>query len=116
MSREATSFGVLGGLGPLTSARFVETIYRCYPTGTKEQDMARVLLWCDPTFPDRTEALLAGNGAALAQRAASCLERMFALGVTRATICCFTISTRLSRSTLWTANEMPIAFAGMTSD
>ena len=52
--------GVVGGAGPLASAEFIKTIYEC-SLGEREQEAPVVLLYSDPTFPDRTEALLAGD-------------------------------------------------------
>src|SRR5690348_224227 len=59
--------GVLGGMGPLASAAFVNTIYRLNPA-PQEQDMPRVLLDSTPAFPDRTEAIRSGHDAELVSR------------------------------------------------
>jgi aspartate racemase len=51
-------WGVLGGMGPLASAEFLQTVYRLSLAEAKtEQDMARVILVSDPIVPDRTEAI-----------------------------------------------------------
>lgn len=47
--------GVLGGMGPLASAEFLKTIYECSVAGG-EQRSPSVIMYSDPTFPDRTEA------------------------------------------------------------
>ena len=55
--------GVVGGLGPLVSAEFLKAIYE-HTSWTREQDAPRVLLYSDPTFVDRTTALLSGADGA----------------------------------------------------
>jgi aspartate racemase len=50
--------GVLGGMGPAATADFYSKLVRATPA-TSDQEHLRVLIWSDPTIPDRTEALLA---------------------------------------------------------
>lgn len=52
--------GILGGMGPEATADFFLKLVRATPA-TRDQEHLRVLIWSDPTIPDRTEALLA-NG------------------------------------------------------
>lgn len=82
--------GVLGGLGPIASAEFLRTVYEtCAPA--REQNAPRVVLYSDPTFPDRTETLLAGGDAELLAPLADALLRLRALGAARTVICCVTM-------------------------
>lgn len=89
LRRQAT-LGVVGGMGPLASAEFLKTIYEC-SIDTREQDAPIVLLYSDPTFPDRTEALLAGAHQALLDQLLVALNDLYARGVAEIVICCFTI-------------------------
>lgn len=90
------TIGVLGGLGPLASSAFLRTIYeRCH--ATREQDLPIVLLHSDPTFPDRTEALLTGREAELMVRLEAALARLRRAGATRLVICCVTMHGLLPR-------------------
>jgi aspartate racemase len=82
--------GVLGGLGPLASAEFLKTIYEA-SLGGREQEAPIVVLHSDPTFPDRTEALLAGQEAPLLARLEQALIALRAHGATRMVICCLTM-------------------------
>jgi aspartate racemase len=82
--------GVLGGMGPLASAEFLKTIYE-QGLGEREQESPPVILYSDPTFPDRTEALLAGECGELLAQLAEALRRLSALGVSKIVICCITI-------------------------
>jgi aspartate racemase len=59
-------WGILGGMGPLASAEFLNTIYRLsleyrLSLGPKEMDQEqgtpRIVLVSDPTIPDRTQAI-----------------------------------------------------------
>jgi aspartate racemase len=77
-------------MGPLASAEFLRTIYE-QSLGGREQESPRVVLYSDPTFPDRTDALLAGEYDELLARLVEALERLLALGVSRVVICCITI-------------------------
>lgn len=50
--------GVLGGMGPAATADFYAKLIRATPA-EKDQDHLRVVIWSDPTTPDRSQALLA---------------------------------------------------------
>lgn len=85
-----TSLGVVGGLGPLASAEFLKTIYeRNVPDF--EQHAPRVLLLSDPSFPDRTEALLAGKPDELLARLSDSIRQLLDAGASEVVICCMTI-------------------------
>ena len=82
--------GVLGGMGPLASAEFLKTIYECSVAGG-EQLAPAVLMYSDPTFPDRTETLLRGPRQSLLERFAAALEVLCGWGVSEVVVCCVTI-------------------------
>lgn len=88
MSR-APVVGVLGGLGPRASARFLESVYEAFKHLT-EQEQPEVLLWSTPTIPDRTQAILAGDTTELANRIQHELCRLDAFGVDEIAMCCVT--------------------------
>lgn len=52
--------GILGGMGPAATARFYSALVRATPA-MRDQDHLRVVIWADPTVPDRTAALLDGG-------------------------------------------------------
>ena len=52
--------GVLGGMGPESTAELLVWITRCTPAAT-EQDHLRVIIDSNPKIPNRTEALLSGD-------------------------------------------------------
>ena len=84
--------GVLGGMGGLASAEFVKTIYEFSgEVSAPEQDAPMVLLHSDPTFPDRTEALLKGDNQPLLGKLTQSLESLCAMGASELVICCMTI-------------------------
>jgi aspartate racemase len=82
--------GVVGGMGPLASAEFLKTIYEAAATAV-EQDAPRVILYSDPSMPDRTEAILTGRDEALAARLIDVLRWLESQQVTTVVICCVTI-------------------------
>jgi len=88
--------GIVGGLGPIASAEFLKTIYE-HCLGTTEQESPRILLYSDPTFPDRTEALLNGSEAKLLDQLIATLTHLRRMGASRFVICCFTIHHLLPR-------------------
>jgi aspartate racemase len=88
--------GVVGGLGPLASAEFLKTIYE-HSRGKAEQTAAKVVMYSDPSCPDRTEALLAGADAGVLEKLVEALECLRGLNVSRIVICCVTIHHLLPR-------------------
>lgn len=88
--------GIVGGLGPLASAELVSTIYRC-ATWEREQEAPRVVMYSDPSFPDRTTAFLAGDDDSVLRPLVSVLERLVEMGATRLVICCTTAHHLLPR-------------------
>lgn len=82
--------GVVGGLGPLASSEFVKTIYQ-YSLAGREQNSPVVFLHSDPGFPDRTDELLAGNGAELLELLVIALRRLRQYGASKVVICCVTL-------------------------
>jgi len=83
------TLGVLGGMGPLASARFVYNLYELNPA-RREQDLPRVLLDSDPELPDRTAAIMNGTGDVVRQRLASRVVGLLDLGATRIVVPCVT--------------------------
>ncbi len=81
--------GILGGMGPFASAEFLHTLYRLNMT-EPEQAAPACLLLSDPSIPDRTGAVLAGDTRELAARIDACLARLAAAGAERIVIACVT--------------------------
>lgn len=51
-------FGIVGGMGPLSSAQFLHSIYHhCHYQLASEQDYPRLILVSDPSLPDRAKSL-----------------------------------------------------------
>lgn len=92
----ALRLGVLGGMGPLASAELLGTLYRMN-LREPEQEMPSCVLLSDPTFPDRTEAILAGATDPLVERLEQALQALLAQGADRIVIACVTIHHILPR-------------------
>ncbi len=90
------TWGILGGLGPLASASFLQTIYEQY-TGLAEQELPTCLMISDPIFPDRTSRLLRGEYEELTERLEAALSNLVAMGADRLCIACVTIHAVLPR-------------------
>ena len=52
--------GILGGMGPAATADLYTKIIAATPA-TRDQDHVHVVIWADPTVPDRSNALLHGG-------------------------------------------------------
>jgi aspartate racemase len=81
--------GILGGMGPLASAEFLHTLYRLNIT-EPEQEAPPCLLLSDPSIPDRTAAILAGDTEELVARIDRALAQLAAAGAERIVIACVT--------------------------
>ena len=88
--------GVLGGMGVLASSEFVKTIYD-YNTHETEQECPPVILYSDPTFPDRTNAFLSNSDSRLVELLAGRLQFFYELGAARVVLCCVTLHYLLPR-------------------
>jgi aspartate racemase len=82
--------GVLGGLGPLASADFLLSIYD-YNLAAVEQHAPSVILYSDPTFPDRTETFRAGRDQVLLELVQSALDKLCGIGVAKIVMACVTL-------------------------
>jgi aspartate racemase len=76
-------------MGPLASAEFVYTIYRLNMVEPEQQSPA-LLLRSDPSIPDRTAAILAGDTRELTAWITAALESLVASGADRIVIACVT--------------------------
>lgn len=83
-------FGIVGGMGTLASAEFVKTIYECRRYA-REQEAPVVILYSDPTFPDRTDAFLRGAYTDLLQQLRATVEKLYEEDVTDIILCCITL-------------------------
>lgn len=82
--------GVVGGMGPVASAGFLATLYRLH-LPEREQEAPACVLLSDPSFPDRTEAILRGETGELAERLADAVAALLELGAARVVIACVTV-------------------------
>src|ERR1051326_1911620 len=82
--------GVVGGIGPLASTEFLRTVYE-QTLGEQEQTAPGVIMYSDPSFPDRTEALLAGAHASLLEPLQDALQSLRTSGASKIVICCVTM-------------------------
>ena len=81
--------GVLGGMGPVASAEFLKTIYTCC-RGEREQEFPVVMVYSDPTIPDRTTAFRAGRPDEVLEPLIVAFNRLLGMGATKLMMCCMT--------------------------
>ncbi len=90
MRSDQKLLGILGGMGPVTTARFLSSIY-AFKRYQREQEMPGVVVYSDPSFPDRTSSFLSGDLEILLARTTSAIERLHGAGIDKAVLCCFTL-------------------------
>ena len=81
---------IIGGMGPLASAAFLSSIYE-RSLRAEEQLSPRILLLSDPSFPDRTRAILDGRTEALRDKLEEQIRFAQASGASSVVICCMTM-------------------------
>lgn len=81
--------GILGGMGPLASAEFLKTIYECNVSHL-EQEAPACILYSNPAFPDRTDAILNGSGHVFLALLIEALETLCRMGANKLVISCIT--------------------------
>lgn len=82
--------GILGGMGPLASAEFLKTLYEYNLLGKQEQDSPRIIVYSDPSFPDRTEVLIKGDYQDFLRQLTEALSKLCEFNVSKIVICCIT--------------------------
>jgi aspartate racemase len=87
--------GVLGGMGPAATADFYARLIQHTPA-TNDQDHLRVVIWADPTVPDRVSAVLDGSDRPYPALLAGA-RQLRDLGVTVAAMPCNTAHVFLPR-------------------
>lgn len=60
VGKQAPLVGILGGMGPAATVDFYSKLIAATPAAT-DQEHLRVMIWADPTVPDRTRAII-GEG------------------------------------------------------
>src|SRR5205085_7056688 len=89
-------YGVVGGMGPLASVEFVRTIYE-FGLHEREQTSPIVILYSDPSFPDRTTAFLKGDDDVLLAQLKRVLRELCEMNAVKIVLCCITIHYLLPR-------------------
>jgi len=98
MSRESGAgvYGVVGGMGPLASAEFLKTIYE-FGLREQEQNSPTVIVYSDPSFPDRTTAFLNGDDDVVLAQLQRVIGQLCELNAEKIVLCCITIHHLLPR-------------------
>jgi aspartate racemase len=92
----APVYGVVGGIGPLASAEFLKTIYE-FGVHEREQNSPIVILYSDPSFPDRTAAFLNGDEDILLAQLKRVIRELCEMNTIKIVLCCMTIHYLLPR-------------------
>lgn len=86
------TLGVYGGVGPLASTKFVESIYKMQSEiADAEQEYSKIILYSNPAIPDRTEYFLKGLKHDLLTHLVYGLSKLIDIGANEIVICCYTL-------------------------
>ena len=77
--KERKILGVIGGMGPLTTASFFTRLVEC-TRADNDADHIHVIMDSDATIPDRTAAILQGDNGCIAAIRASAKRLVAATG------------------------------------
>ncbi len=88
--------GVLGGMGPVSSAEFVASVYG-HCTGEREQDFPALVLHSDPGISARTPATMDTRDSAVLARMTAGLTSLLDAGCEDIVMCCMTLHHLLPR-------------------
>jgi len=98
------TLGVLGGMGPAAGAEFMRLLARDAPA-KRDQDHPRVVMFSDPSIPDRGDAIL-GRGEDPTPQLRYGLERLTEWGANVLSVPCNTAHVFIDRF----RSELPIPF------
>jgi len=96
------TLGVLGGMGPAAGAEFLRLLARDAPA-KRDQDHPRVIMFSDPSIPDRGDAIF-GRGEEPTSQLRSGLERLTEWGADVLAVPCNTAHVFIDRF----RNELPV--------
>jgi aspartate racemase len=88
--------GILGGMGPLAGLELHKLIINATPAA-KDQDHMQVILFTNPSIPDRTQSLRDDDGESFAQVAGKSVAELERMNVDVIVIACMTAHSRLKQ-------------------
>ncbi|MBV9575435.1 MAG: aspartate/glutamate racemase family protein [Gammaproteobacteria bacterium] len=84
-------FGILGGMGPLSSAQFLHTIHKaCLNQFSAEQEFPRIVMISDPIIPDRAKAIKDNNEQLIVSVFEEKINALSQLGANEIILTCIT--------------------------
>ena len=86
---ETKTLGILGGVGPLASVRFAETVINLTDSDT-DQGHIPILMYSDSTIPDRTAYILGKSDVNPAPKIVSGIKKLVSFGCDYVVITCNT--------------------------
>lgn len=93
-----TLYGIIGGMGPVTSAEFLNDIYsQCKGKYISEQDYPRIIMVSDSQAPDRLQSYTNDNFFTLKNYLEETITKLHLFGVNKIMICCLVAHACLSK-------------------
>lgn len=117
-SRKPFRIGILGGMGPLAGIELHRLIVDA-TAATKDQDHLQVVLFTNPSIPDRTQSLNDDNGESFAHAAGESVAELERMDVDVMVMACMTAHSRLVDIQKHTRtpilNAVPLVHAALTT-
>lgn len=110
--------GILGGMGPLAGIELHRLIVDATPA-SKDQDHLQVVLFTNPSIPDRTQSLRDDDGESFALAAGQSVAELERMNVDVMVMACMTAHSRLEYIQRQTKtpilNALPLVHAALTA-
>ncbi len=110
--------GILGGMGPLAGVELHRLIIDATPA-TKDQDHMQVVLFTNPSIPDRTQSLRDDDGKLYACAAGESVAELERMNVNVIVMACMTAHSRLSyiqrQTNVPILSGIPLVHAALTT-
>jgi aspartate racemase len=88
--------GILGGMGPMAGLELHRLVIEATPA-SKDQDHIQVVLFTNPSIPDRTESLREDDGESFARAAGESVAELARMNVNVIVMACMTAHSRLQQ-------------------
>lgn len=110
--------GILGGMGPLAGLELHRLIIDATPAA-KDQDHMQVVLFTNPSIPDRTQSLREDDGESFARAAGESVAELARMNVNVMVMACMTAHSRLRQIQQQTTRPIlsgpPLVHAALTT-
>jgi aspartate racemase len=117
-SKRPFRVGIIGGMGPLAGIELHKLVVDATPA-TKDQDHMQVVLFTNPSIPDRTQSLRDDDGESFARAAGESVAELERMNIDVIVMACMTAHSRLTHIQEQTRapilSAIPLVHAALTT-